>query len=417
MVVAARRSGKTVVSRCLALFTALSRPYALIGYVAPTLNQAKRIFWTPLMRDLRDPAAAAFVEKIDQSAHTVTFKNGSEIRLYSAETRPVERIRGDGFDLIITDESDDLNFTPYVYNEIIWPALGDRQGILLEVGTPKGRGRLYKEFRKGQVGSPEYDPTYWSAQVSAIEAGLLLPSEIERARRTLPTRSFKQEYMASFEAPLGIVYDEYVDSMLSKGGHVVRDDDLPAQFDEIIVGVDWGTAHFGVMMVLGLDKVWIPPTRTSDGWTAGRAWVLEEHVHAGKGYDDGGWWAVARDIQSRWQPTAWYGDPAGGLEGYIRQLANALDGSAAEVYPAKNQVRPGIATVRQFMHHDAALGEPPRLLVHERCGRLRGELQSYRFRPHPTVEDAFTDQVVKEGDDCCDGLRYGLASHFDEALH
>lgn len=408
MLVAARRSGKTTVSILLAILAALEKPHSLVGYVAPTLTQAVQIFWVPLMRQLSHPLARKLVRSMNQSTHSVVFRNGSEIRLYSAETRPVERIRGNGFDMLITDECDDANFSPLVYDEIIWPALADRQGFLVQIGTPKGRGRLYHEFLKGK----EPGTGYASLQVTAIEAGVLDLAEIERFRRTLPRRSFRQELEASFESPTGLVYDEYDDQL-----HVVSREQWPLRFDEIIVGVDWGTAHYGAMVVVGLDKVTLPATASSPALVVGRAWVLEEHAHSGMGYDDGGWWAIARGIQQRWQPECWYADPAGGLEGYIRQLTNALDGSRANVYPANNQVAPGIAMVRQFLHFDRTNGDPPRLLILESCERLRGEMQSYRFKPHPTVSDAFTDSVVKENDDVVDALRYALNSHFEQTLH
>jgi len=55
--VAARRSGKTVGVRALAIAAALAPGAGDIGYMAPTLGQAKRLLWRPLMEDLRDPAA------------------------------------------------------------------------------------------------------------------------------------------------------------------------------------------------------------------------------------------------------------------------------------------------------------------------------------------------------------------------
>lgn len=380
-----------------------------MGYVAPTLGHAKRIFWTPLMRDLRTSGAEAWVQKVDLADMYVLFRNGAYLRLYSSESSAIERMRGDGFDAVVIDEADDYNFTPYAFNDVITPALADKQGRLLQIGTPKGRGRLYEEHQKGVLGSPLHDPLYASLQVTAITAGILKIEEIERARRTLPARTFRQEYLASFECPVGLVFDEWDDNL-----HVVDDDAMPKRFDDIIVGVDWGTASRGSMIVIGIDSVWVPPSGGLDGYEAARAWILEEHTHAGMGYDDGGWWAVARAIQARWQPTAWYADPAGGLEGYLKQLARALDGGgASDVTPADNQVRPGIGTVRTFLHFDPVANEPPRLFVHRDAKTLRHELANYRYRSHPTREDEYTDQVVKENDHSIDGVRYALHTHFN----
>lgn len=407
--VAARRSGKTVGIRALILTTCLTTPNGLVGYVGPTAKQAKRLIWRALMRDVRAPGASAFIEPngINRADLSIRFRNGCCFYVYGAE-RP-EQIRGDGFDLLVVDEADDPNFTESIFDEVIGPALSDQLGRLVQIGSPKGRGRLYKEYRKGQRGDELFDDQYSSIQVTAVEAGIIPPAEIERARRTRPARAFKQEYEAAFNAPHGIVYDEWDEKV-----HVVDERDLPDSFDEIIVGVDWGTAARGTMLVIGLDRVWVPPLDGLAGYEAARGWVLEEHTHAGMGYDDGGWWMVARGIQERWQPRFWYADPAGGSEGYIRQLGNALQGGGrANVVSANNEVGPGIATVREFVHHDAILNEPARLFVLRCCENLRREFSGYRYRAHRTVEDEFVDEPVKHEDHSLDGLRYGLHSHFN----
>jgi hypothetical protein len=54
--------------------------------------------------------------------------------------------------------------------------------------------------------------------------------------------------MADFLAPAGVVFDEFDESV-----HVVAAEQLPQRFDEVIVGVDWGTSNRGSMVVLGID--------------------------------------------------------------------------------------------------------------------------------------------------------------------
>lgn len=405
--VAARRSGKTVGSRARIIKRCVSTPNGLVGYCGPTLKQAKRLIWRALMRDLRDPAAAPFVGRINRSDLTVEFRNGCVFCVYGAE-RP-EQIRGEGFDEFIVDEADDPNFDAAIFDEIVGPALSDQLGTLVQVGSPKGRGRLYREWRKGQATSPpeERDPDYTSIQVTAVQAGIIDPREIERARRVRPPRAFRQEYEASFEAPVGIIYDEWDERV-----HVVRE--VPQRFEEIVVGVDWGTANRGAMLVIGVDRVLLPETEEYEACELSRAWVLDEESHAGTGYDDDGWWRIARDLQARWHPSRWYADPAGGQEGYLRQLRNALAGSddRPEVVEADNQVKPGIAAVQTLLHHDPVIGDPPRLLVHERCKWLRTEIADYRWRAHRTIEDEFTDEPVKQADHAVDGLRYAVFTHF-----
>lgn len=407
--VAARRSGKTVGARAKLITTALNTPNGLVGYVGPTLNQAYRLQWKALMRDLRDPRAAPFVASVNKSRGYIEFANGAYLYLYGAE-RP-EQIRGDGFDLLIVDEADDPNYDTVFFDEIAGPALSDQLGQLIQIGSPKGRGRLYGEWLKGQESTPaeSRDSTYETIQVTAIEAGIIDPREIERARLTRPKRAFDQEYRARFNAPIGVIYEAWDEEV-----HVTSQ--LPRRVSETFACVDWGTAHRGVMLVVQVDTIYLPPTTDYDGCELSRAWVVHEESHSGTGYDDSGWWAIARRIQAQWAPTVWYADPAGGQEGYLRQLRNALEGSSPmpKVLAADNEVAPGISAVGEFLHHDPSLQEGPRLLVHESCKWLRKHFPAYRWQSHSTVEDEFVNKPVKRDDDELDCLRYGLYTHFYE---
>jgi hypothetical protein len=413
--VAARRSGKTVGARALAIMAGIDDGPGDVGYMAPTLGQAKRLLWRPLMQDLRDPAAQQFIEgKPNHSELTIEFKRGTRLYIYSAEA--YERVRGNGFKLFLTDESDDPLFTDEVFDESIGPALSDNMGRLVQIGTPKGRGRLFREYRKGLPGDHR-DPDYSSIQVSAMEAGIIQRSEIERAKRSRPKRAFEQEYLATFNAPVGLVYDEWNEAV-----HVVGRDAMPREFDEYIVGVDWGTASRGAMIVMGIDRVWMPATDEYEGEELARVWIIEEYSEAGVPYTDQGWWKFARQIQQSYHPRRWYCDPAGGndeataarAEGYLRQLQNVLHGidNRAAVVAADNRIMPGISAVQSFVHHDAMLKEPPRLFVLDSCKTTINEFNSYRWAANPKAEDEYDDRPVKQNDHAIDGIRYGIHTHF-----
>lgn len=413
--VAARRSGKTVAARALSILGGIDDGPGDVGYMAPTLGQAKRLLWRPLMQDLRDPAAKQFIEgKPNHSELTVEFKSGTRLYIYSAEA--YERVRGNGFKLFITDESDDPLFTDEVFDESIGPALSDNIGRLVQIGTPKGRGRLFREYRKGLPGE-HFDPEYSTIQVSAAEAGIIQKSEIERARKTRPKRAFEQEYMATFNAPVGLVYDEW-----NEERHVVGRHRLPDNFDEYIVGVDWGTANRGVMMIAGVDRVWVPATDDYEGQELARIWIVEEHAEAGIPYTDEGWWKIARQIQKAYRPRRWYCDPSGGSDestaaraaGYLRQLQDALSDvdNVAKVIPADNRISPGVSAVQSFIHHDDHLKEPPRLFVLDSCKRTIAGFNSYRWAANPHSEDEYEDKPVKTNDHEMDACRYLCHTHF-----
>jgi hypothetical protein len=413
--VAARRSGKSVIARLLTILAGLDDRPGDVGYMAPTLEQARRLFWRPLLEDLKDPAARQFiVGRPNSQRMTLEFITGTRLYVYSAEAH--ERVRGDGFKQFITDETGDPLYTDTVFDDTIWPALGTERGQLVEIGTPKGRGRFYREWRKGQRSTPEKDRDrdYASCQVTALQAGIVPADEVERARRTRPKRSFQQEYEARFNAPLGLIYDEW-----NEARHVVPATTLPRldEFDEIVVCKDWGVAKRGALLVLGIDHVHVPGDDEFDETFMPRVWVLEEHSTHGLAYTDAGWWKIARDVQRRFRPTVWYPDPAGGKHeadearaaGLLLQLANVLAevDNRVLVVPADNQVGPGISAVQQFLHYDDGLNEPPRLFVADTCKYLPDELGKYSWANSRGVAargdddgDAYEERPRKVNDHC-----------------
>jgi hypothetical protein len=376
------------------------------------------------MQDLKGPGARAFVQSRNHSELSVEFKSGTRLYLYSAEA--AERVRGDGFKLFITDETDDPRFTNEVFDEAIYPALSDNLGALVQLGTPKGRARLYREFKKGQPNDETYDPLYDSIQVTAIDAGLIDKSEIERAFKTRPTRAFNQEYCATFNAAIGVVYDEF-----DRNVHVKHGMPPPLEyFSEIIVGVDWGIVNRGSMVVAGIDYVTMPQTDEFEEEEQPRIWILEEVTAAGKPYSysaeerNRGWWTEAQRIQREYAPTRWYCDPAGGTEeeteaksaGYLRQLQEALASvdRRAKVVAADNNVNAGISAVASFVHHAPTLSEPARLFIMAlRCGNLINEFEAYRWQSaRGGGEDALQEKPAKTNDHSIDCVRYLAFTHF-----
>ena len=414
--VAARRSGKTTGVRARIIKDCLAKTPGDVGYMAPTLGQAKRLLWRRLMRDLAQPGAKHFVVAKNASELYVEFITGTRLYLYSAEA--ADRVLGEGFKLFVTDESDDPIYTDDIFDEIIHAALAKDKGVEINIGSPKGRRRLYRNFCKGRKSHAAYDAEYASRQVTAIEAGMLDKAEIERARRTLPLRLFRQEYEAAFNAPIGSVYEEWTPAK-----HVIRRDQLPTRFDYKLVGVDWGEATRGAMLVGGVDQV----QRAEETGDRPRVFCIDEVSKAGVRYTDDGWWDIARRLQMKHpQITHWYCDPAGGDTrtganpegGYLMGLRKALaklEGRYGnpKVVAANNKVRPGISSVQEMLHFDEMLKEEPRLyVVGEDCPHLVEEFPAYRRIAVKGTEDEFEEEIVKENDHCLDSCRYFTHTHF-----
>ena len=196
VVVAGRRFGKTFLSTAELLNKALSEPDQNVWYVAPTYKAAKEIAWDMLTSQI----PIEYIDKTNETALTINFKNGSSISLKGAE-KP-DNLRGRAVDFVVLDEFGDMR--PEAWYEVIRPSLSGRhqQGSALFNGTPRGRNHFYDLYGKGV----DNDEGWKSYQYTTIEGGNVPPDEIESARADLDERTFQQEYEAQFVNYSGIIY-------------------------------------------------------------------------------------------------------------------------------------------------------------------------------------------------------------------
>ena len=147
VLVAHRRFGKTVfcINELIAKAAANNRTEARYGYVAPLLTQAKDVAWAYLKR-FTAPIPGV---NVSETELWVDLPNGARIRLYGADN--ADRLRGLYFDGVVLDEYAQMH--PRVWSEVIRPALADREGWAIFIGTPMGRNGfcdLYESARSGQ---------------------------------------------------------------------------------------------------------------------------------------------------------------------------------------------------------------------------------------------------------------------------
>ena len=194
VVVAGRRFGKTHLAiRTLAEWAHL--PDREVWYIAPTYRQAKMIAWKKLKKKLRD---LRWIDKVNESELSIQLRNGSTIALKGADN--FDNLRGAGLDGLILDEF--ASISPEAWYETLRPMLSDRGGKALFIGTPAGLNWAYDIYQNYLE-----DRVNWSSyQFTTIEGGNVPEEEIEQARKDLDERTFRQEYMASFETFSGRVY-------------------------------------------------------------------------------------------------------------------------------------------------------------------------------------------------------------------
>lgn len=193
-VVAGRRFGKTYLSAMEMLVHGAGRTAQTIYYVAPTFALAKDVQWEPLKAMTRPLWKA----QPNESELYIDLTTGSRIRLRGAD-KP-DRLRGPGIDFLVLDEFADIDVR--AWNTVLRPALADKQGRALFIGTPKGRNHFYDIHSKGEA-NPETWGTY---RFTTLDGGNVTQAEIEQARRDMPERMFRQEYLATFEDPPGALW-------------------------------------------------------------------------------------------------------------------------------------------------------------------------------------------------------------------
>jgi phage terminase large subunit len=196
VVVAHRRCGKTVACIADLIDAALrcQKPNPRFAYIAPYFTQAKDVAFQYLKdMALRVPGTVA-----NESELRVDFPTGARIRLYGVEN--ADRLRGLYLDGVVLDEYADMD--PRAWPEVIRPALSDRRGYAVFIGTPRGRNAFWEVWEHAKT-----TPNWFHLMLRASETGLIAPDELNDLRASLTPETFEQELECSFEAAiLGAYY-------------------------------------------------------------------------------------------------------------------------------------------------------------------------------------------------------------------
>jgi hypothetical protein len=208
VVVAGRRWGKTQLAKVMLMLFARGRK-RLIWYVAPSYRMAKQIMWPELIEAIpkkwlkKDP---------NETTMTLVLKNGTRIELKGADNP--DSLRGVGVHYLVMDEVQDID--PEAWRKVLRPTLASTGGHALFIGTPKAYNFLYELYMLGQRGEVYEDSKgrlrrndWESWQFPTITSPFIPRSEIEAAMRDMDDKSFKQEFLASFETMSGRVYHAF----------------------------------------------------------------------------------------------------------------------------------------------------------------------------------------------------------------
>jgi hypothetical protein len=296
-----RRAGKTELALRQLLDSALrfDKPLGLFLYVAPYLRQARAIAWSRL-RQIVAPLIEHGLCTVAETELSIKLHNGAVIRVYGADNP--DAMRGLRVDGLVIDEVADVK--PEAWLEVLRPALADRMGWAMFIGTPHGVNLFSELFFKARE-----LPDWHAALYTVYDTDAIDPAEVANYQASVDDNTFRREMLCDFSAS---GEDQLISLTLVQ--EAARRYVKPDQYAWAgrVLGVD--PARFGD------DRSVVFPRQ---GLLAGKPWVyrgLDNMTLADR---------VARHIEE-WRPDAVFID-AGNGAGVIDRL-RALHHEVIEVH-------------------------------------------------------------------------------------
>jgi hypothetical protein len=194
VLVAHRRLGKTVlaVNHLIKLAATCKSNDGRFAYIAPFLKQAKLIAWD-YIKKFTAPIPGMVIREGDLIAE---FPNGSRIYLFGADNP--DALRGTFLDFCCLDEYAQIKNE--VFSEIIRPALSDRNGGCLFMGTPKGQNQFFDIYNHAVQKMQEGDKSWWAGIYRGDETGVISEAEMAELRSVMAESTYRQEILCDFTA-------------------------------------------------------------------------------------------------------------------------------------------------------------------------------------------------------------------------
>ena len=364
VVVAGRRFGKTTLSAWEMFAKAVATNDGRITYMAPTFAQARDIAWAELKK-----VCAQLAENTNESRLEITIKNckgtTSMISLHGWES--VETMRGQKYDMLVLDEISNMRDFWTSWQEVLRPALTDRKGEVLFIGTPSGFNHLYDLYN--MENDPVKGMDYKSFHFTTYDNPYMPVEEIDKAKTEMTDDKFAQEYMADFRKMEGLVYKEF-DRKL----HLT--DILPELTVESLGGVDFG--YRNPTAILSIKKDY-----------NGVYWVTDEWYKIEQTEDQ----VIDKVATLKFNKV--YPDPEN------QSAISAMEKkhiNVREVKKGKGSIVSGIKKVREMFKQN-------KLLIHKSCIHLIQELESYAY-PDWSPEKNADELPIGKDDHLLDALRY-----------
>jgi hypothetical protein len=184
------------------------------AYIAPTYGQAKRVAWEYLkyycsmIPNAKANEAELRVDIMRENPDGT--KDKIRFMLLGAENP--DSLRGIYLDGCILDEY--AQCPPVIWGEVVRPALSDRKGWAIFIGTPKGQNHFHEMLLLYTNLMDSGNDTYFAQVYKASETEVVPEEELQDARATMSEEEYAQEYECDFTAALvGAYYGKYINEM------------------------------------------------------------------------------------------------------------------------------------------------------------------------------------------------------------
>lgn len=389
IIVGGRRVGKSLSVLHELIRLSLTNSNNIYWWVSPTYAEAREVGFE-IFRSY--PELLPAIDNINIQQLKITFVNGSCLYFKSADNE--KSLRGRGLKHVVLDEAAFI-VNPDLWHKVIRPALSDKQGGATLISSPNGRNWFY-ELYKNTEGKENWSRYHWPTHINPM----ISPEEIESVKDELSELAFRQEFLAEFVAPAGMVYDDFsID-------HNVIDSFTPTNIHDIYLGADFGFANPTAVAFIAVDRI----TR--------KVYIFDEiydkRLPMNKLLD------TIRQKEQQWgiKVDTIYTDPAGNAEELTSGISPVdflrMKGDY-RVLNKGSRIMPGVALVRSFIKSAA---DTRRLFVLNKCEETIRSLSGYCYQVNKS-NFIINEEPWKDGihDHMCDAIRYFFVNKFDNAKY
>lgn len=220
-ILAGRRGGKTelIVEDIIKTATTMP-PGAEIFYIGPTNQQAKEIVWERL-EERMSIDKWSYRDFISKQCFYLPRKR----KIYVIGAEKIRRIRGHKVARAYLDEVAFFEQDLFQIWRAVRPALSDLKGGAIVSTTPNGKGTQAYDFYLSAMRTKDWTYHHWLT----IDNPGIDPQEIEDAKNEMDEKSFRQEYMATWEAFEGLAYYNFNENI-----HIKKQEPISTEYPLIL---------------------------------------------------------------------------------------------------------------------------------------------------------------------------------------